>query len=606
MSQSQEYSQGDNNAATVDLERTPRPDYKQDAGKCYPIKHNSTLLLRMRKNNLTNAELIFLYLTETFAKFIREHTIRVHQHASGDDNDSDDDDDEMYIPTADGEPILRSTPAYLPHLRRIRERHYYDSSRTFIVEVPLQELVEWDPLKGQALADRAMGNTVRYTKVFSAVLDDILLHLPDESLSSTNNSNNRSTDARESSWDLLNRQRMAQQEAARQSQQQQHADPDDTFAGNNNMQQDENNNANNNNNPTNATMEIPPIVLRRFELRILPIGRPGRLPPFDRQHLGKDSPLPPKAYSLRQIRASSLGKLVTVKGMVVRASDVKPCTVVATYACDRCGAEVYQPLEGQREFLPARSCPSPACQEGNGKKDSLQLQTRTSKFVKFQEVKLQELPNQVPMGHVPRSLTVYCRGEWTRQVTAGDVVTMDGIFLPQKVGHGFRALRAGLIATTYLEVQNMVLHKKSYEDADENLTPTERAELDAAIVEVTQSSDPIGRLSRSIAPEIFGHEDIKRALLLQLVGGCARSLPDGMKIRGDINLCLMGDPGVAKSQLLKHVASIAPRGVYTTGKGSSGVGLTAAVTKDTSTGEMSLEGGALVLADRGICCIDEL
>lgn len=541
---------------------------------------------------------------ETFAEFIREHAITIH----GDNNQDSDDDEEDYIPTMEGATRIRRVPAFLPHLRRIRSREYYDStSRTFIVEIPLQELIAWDPLKGQALAELAMQNTVRYSKLFCSVLDDILLHLPDEP-----NAPNRSSDVRESSWDLLNRQRVAQQQEAQQAQEEQQAGADplqNPFVGNNNVRQDgdgnDNQNNNNNNNPTNATMEIPPIVLRRYELRILPIGRPGRLPPFDNQHLGKDAPLPPKAYSLRQIRAPSLGKMVTVKGMVVRATDVKPCTVVATYACDRCGAEVYQPLEGQREFLPARACPSPICQ-GAGNKETLQLQTRTSKFIKFQEVKLQELPNQVPMGHVPRSLTVYCRGEWTRQVTAGDVVTMDGIFLPQKVGHGFRALKAGLIATTYLEVQNMVMHKKSYDDADESLTPAEKLELDSAIHDVTQSPDPIGRLARSIAPEIFGHEDIKRALLLQLVGGCARSLPDGMKIRGDINLCLMGDPGVAKSQLLKHVASIAPRGVHTTGKGSSGVGLTAAVTRDTMTGEMSLEGGALVLADRGICCIDEL
>ena len=556
---------------------------------------------------------VFETNTELFAQFIREHTITVHHHnnRNADNDDSDDDDDDL-VPMADGAPRIRRVPAFLPHLQRIRRREYYDndssSGRTFIIEIPLQELIEWDPLKGQALATRAMQNTVRYTKLFCAVLDDILLHLSDDGAPL------RTTDVRESSWELLNQQRVAQQQQAQQAQQAQEtaADPlQNPFVGNNNVQQDgdgNNNNGGNNNdsnNATNATMEIPPIVLRRYELRILPTGRPGRMPPFCNQYHGKDAPPHPKAYSLRQIRAPSLGKLVTVKGMVVRASDVKPCTVVATYACDRCGAEVYQPLDGQREFLPARACPSPICQ-GAGHRDTLQLQTRTSKFIKFQEVKLQELPNQVPMGHVPRSLTVYCRGELTRQVTAGDVVTMDGIFLPQKVGHGFRAMKAGLIATTYLEVQNMMLHKKSYDDADESLSPTEKMELDAAIHEVTQSTDPIGRLARSIAPEIFGHEDIKRALLLQLVGGCARSLPDGMKIRGDINLCLMGEPGVAKSQLLKHVASIAPRGVYTTGKGSSGVGLTAAVTKDTTTGEMSLEGGALVLADRGICCIDEL
>jgi DNA replication licensing factor MCM7 len=547
--------------------------------------------------------------SETFTKFVQEHTITVHSQPSHNDDDSDDD-DAMLLPTADETLSARRVPAYPPHLQRIRQRAYYDDkdsrAKTFIVEVPLQELVAWDELKGGALAENATNNTIRYTKLFAQVLDEILLHLTTTADGTTAN---QSADVRESSWDLLNRQRVAQQEAAASAQEQRAdgADPaQNPFVGGGNLQDEEGGPTNNNsNNPSNATMEIPPIVLRKYELRILPLGRPGRLPPFDKQLHSKDGPPAPKAFSLRQIRAPSLGHLVTVKGMVVRASDVKPCTVVATYACDRCGAEIYQPLDGQREFLPVRACPSPTCQAG-GRQESLQLQTRTSKFIKFQEVKLQELPNQVPMGHVPRSLTLYCRGEWTRQVTAGDVVTMDGIFLPQKVGQGFRAMKAGLIATTYLEVQNMVLHKKSYDDADESLTPADRLALDVDIHEVTQSTDPIGRLARSIAPEIFGHEDIKRALLLQLVGGCARRLPDGMKIRGDINLCLMGDPGVAKSQLLKHVASIAPRGVYTTGKGSSGVGLTAAVTKDTSTGEMSLEGGALVLADRGICCIDEL
>ena len=111
--------------------------------------------------------------------------------------------------------------------------------------------------------------------------------------------------------------------------------------------------------------------------------------------------------------------------------------------------------------------------------------------------------------------------------------------------------------------------------------------------------------ARSIAPEIYGHEDVKKALLLLLVGGSSRALPDGMRIRGDVHVCLMGDPGVAKSQLLKHNAALAPRGVYTTGKGSSGVGLTAAVVRDTMTNEFMLEGGALVLADMGICAIDE-
>ena len=320
-----------------------------------------------------------------------------------------------------------------------------------------------------------------------------------------------------------------------------------------------------------------------------------------------------------------MGHLVTIRGMVVRSSDVKPFIQVATYSCDVCGSEVYDLTYSKREFVPLKVCMNCASSGGGGGNGGaenggggprrraadmgiLQLQTKASKFTKFQELKLQELPSQVPMGHVPRSLTVYCRGELTRQANPGDDITIDGIFLPQKVndGHGFRGRRAGLMSTLYVDAQNIIVHKKSY-DAESSTTlhlpEDERQRLEADIRRVSESDDPAGILSRAIAPEIFGHEDIKRALLLQLVGGVFRQMSDGMKIRGDINICLMGDPGVAKSQLLKHVASIAPRGVYTTGKGSSGVGLTAAITKDNMTGELALEGGALVLADQGICAI---
>jgi DNA replication licensing factor MCM7 len=209
------------------------------------------------------------------------------------------------------------------------------------------------------------------------------------------------------------------------------------------------------------------------------------------------------------------------------------------------------------------------------------------------------------MGHIPRSLSVYCRGELTRLANPGDVITVDGVFLPQRVAEGgYRAMKAGLMATLFLEAQHVHVHKKSFDESMlDSMSQEESDRMDADIQQVATSADPIGILSQSIAPEIFGHADIKRALLLQLTGGVTRKLEDGMRIRGDINICLMGDPGVAKSQLLKHVASVAPRGVYTTGKGSSGVGLTAAVTKDTISGELSLEGGALVLADRGICAI---
>ncbi|KAJ3515084.1 hypothetical protein NLJ89_g1981 [Agrocybe chaxingu] len=207
-------------------------------------------------------------------------------------------------------------------------------------------------------------------------------------------------------------------------------------------------------------------------------------------------------------------------------------------------------------------------------------------------------PDQVPVGHIPRSMTVHVNGNLTRLMNPGDVVHLGGIFLPVPYT-GFQAIRAGLLTDTYLEAHYVHQLKKQYSDLE--LTP----KIERQIAELRQDPALYEKLAQSIAPEIYGHDDVKKALLLLLVGGVTKVTGDGMKIRGDINICLMGDPGVAKSQLLKYISKIAPRGVYTTGKGSSGVGLTAAVMRDPVTDEMVLEGGALVLADNGICCIDE-
>lgn len=208
------------------------------------------------------------------------------------------------------------------------------------------------------------------------------------------------------------------------------------------------------------------------------------------------------------------------------------------------------------------------------------------------------MADQVPVGHIPRQLTVHCHGALVRQINPGDVIDIAGIFLPTPYT-GFKAIKAGLLTDTYLEAQYINQHKKAYDDIV-LAQPTLRR-----MNELERTGQLYEYLSRSIAPEIFGHIDVKKALLLQLIGGVTKEMGDGMRIRGDINVCLMGDPGVAKSQLLKYITKVAPRGVYTTGRGSSGVGLTAAVMRDPVTDEMVLEGGALVLADNGMCCIDE-
>ena len=173
--------------------------------------------------------------------------------------------------------------------------------------------------------------------------------------------------------------------------------------------------------------------------------------------------------------------------------------------------------------------------------DTVHTQTRGSKFTKYQEVKLQELPNQVPIGHIPRSMTVHVTGELTRTTSPGDIVKISGVFLPTKF-EGYKALKAGLTADTYLRAFQIEGEKKSYDDRGD-ISAEKENELTTKVEAIAFSKDPVGRLSRSIAPEIFGHDDVKRALLLQLVGGCEKKLSDGMRIRGDINICLMGDPG---------------------------------------------------------------
>lgn len=334
---------------------------------------------------------------------------------------------------------------------------------------------------------------------------------------------------------------------------------------------------------------FPPELTRRYHLYFKPLS-PG-LSYRKHEVLSSSTPL-----SVRQIKGDYLGRLITVKGIVTRVSDVKPTVMVVAYTCDQCGYEVFQEVHS-RTFTPLVECTSKECAQ-NQTKGQLFMSTRASKFSAFQDCRIQELSQQVPVGHIPRSLTIHINGPLVRSVAPGDVVDITGIFLPAPYT-GFKALKAGLLTETYLEAQYIHQHKKKYALVELSHEIQERVD------QMISEGNIYERLAKSIAPEIYGHLDVKKALLLLLVGGVEKRVGDGMQIRGDINVCLMGDPGVAKSQLLKAIVKISPRGVYTTGKGSSGVGLTAAVMKDPVTDEMILEGGALVLADNGICCIDE-
>eukprot|EP00494_Astrolonche_serrata_P029350 UN29617 len=323
-------------------------------------------------------------------------------------------------------------------------------------------------------------------------------------------------------------------------------------------------------------VNIPDELRRKYELVFVP---PIELP-----------------ISIREVKSENIGSLLTVHGICTRITEVKPFVQVATYVCGFCHMEVYQRVNA-RSYAPLEQCPSPVCQEKKNLTPLTEM-TRGFKFTKFQECKLQELPEEVPVGNVPRSITVYLFGERTRSCQCGDKVSVSGVWMPIPY-EGFRAIRAGLKAQTYLHAMVVNKQKKGYHvanHAEEDMLAVEKARKDP---------DVYSKLARSLAPEFYGLLDIKKALLLCLITGVTKTMKDGMKIRGDINILLMGDPGVAKSQLLRAIIRLAPRAVYTTGKGSSGVGLTAAVMRDKVTKDMVLEAGALVLADMGICCIDE-
>ncbi|EER11959.1 protein PROLIFERA, putative [Perkinsus marinus ATCC 50983] len=314
-------------------------------------------------------------------------------------------------------------------------------------------------------------------------------------------------------------------------------------------------------------------------------------------HLPKDVASTP----LREVKSGSVGRFIKMDGVVTKAAGVKAKVEVATYLCETCGETIWQVVDSDA-FMPIGQCPTPRCKT-NKTLGTVNLLWKSSKFVKYQEVRVQEPSHAVPVGSVPRTMLLALTHHLTRSVLPGDAVTVSGIYLPIQRHAASRMRQRGRakneMCARYIHVFDIEKHKKGYAEQ------TEEAEMSQKIDEAREDPDIVDKLARSIAPEIYGLSDVKKALLCLLVGGCTRQMGDGMRIRGDMHVLLMGDPGVAKSQLLKHLSLIAPRAVYTTGKGSSGVGLTASVQRDPQTNEMTLDGGALVMADNGICCIDE-
>ncbi|GBE62331.1 DNA replication licensing factor [Babesia ovata] len=299
---------------------------------------------------------------------------------------------------------------------------------------------------------------------------------------------------------------------------------------------------------------------------------------------------------MKSVNADYIGALTLIEVDVTRVGLLKPRIQVATYECDSCHGHTYKAIQGPH-FLPVTDCVE--CTTRNNARGTLKFHSRLSKFIKYQEIRVQEPLYHLADGELPKSLKCDLFGELTQTLRPGDSALLYGILLPV-VQNAFNPHRSTLLADKVFRVVSLE-HRKKVLDA----TATSDSELARRIEVLRSDPDLYERLAYSIAPEIYGHDDVKKALLMQLVGGVTREKSDGGVIRGAIHILLLGDPGVAKSQLLKKACLISPRGVYTTGKGSSSTGMTAAIVKDPQTGETALEGGALVLADTGLCCIDE-
>jgi len=296
--------------------------------------------------------------------------------------------------------------------------------------------------------------------------------------------------------------------------------------------------------------------------------------------------------SIRGIRASHIGKLVAVEGIITKISPVKHQLVTAVFRCRECGEEITVEQHERGLEKPA-SCPR--CEAEGRKRFEFDLVAEKSKFIDWQKFVLQERPEELPPGQLPRSIEVIIKEDLVDTIRPGDRAVVVGFLSVVKEKSAKR--EGPPIFRTYLEANYVEVSSK--ENLDVEITP----EDERKILELSRRPDIRELIINTIAPSIYGYNEIKTAIAALLFGGNSKVYPDGVRVRGDIHILLIGDPGTAKSQLLRYVASIAPRGIYTTGKGSTAAGLTAAVIREKNSGDFFLEAGALVLADGGVACL---
>lgn len=317
---------------------------------------------------------------------------------------------------------------------------------------------------------------------------------------------------------------------------------------------------------------------------------------------------------IRELNPNDIDKLVSVKGLTLRSTSIIPDMKVAFFRCNACGHTVGVEIDRGVISEPTK-CPREVC----GQTNSMVLIHNRSSFSDKQVIKLQETPDLVPDGQTPHSINLCVYDELVDSCRAGDRVEVCGIFrsTPVRANPRQRALKN--LYKTYLDIVHVkkidkrrlggdvttLEHELAEKDQEVEQVRKITAEEDAKIKEISERDDLYEILARSLAPSIYEMDDVKKGILLQLFGGTNKTFTKGGRYRGDINILLCGDPSTSKSQILQYVHKIAPRGVYTSGKGSSAVGLTAYITRDIDTKQLVLESGALVLSDGGVCCIDE-
>ncbi|KAH9561963.1 hypothetical protein CY35_05G049100 [Sphagnum magellanicum] len=313
----------------------------------------------------------------------------------------------------------------------------------------------------------------------------------------------------------------------------------------------------------------------------------------------KESPV-----SIRNLAASSISKLVKITGIVIAASRTKAKATSVTLLCKNCkNIKVVACRPGLGGAVVPRSCDH-ITQPGEEAcpLDPWVIIPDKSKYVDQQTLKLQENPEDVPTGELPRNLLLAVDRSMVQCIVPGTRVTVVGIYSIFQAG-GNKPQQKGAVAIRqpYLRVVGM----EQASEATSGGANTSTSDEDMEFKDFARRPDAYQEICRLIAPSIFGHDDVKKAVACLLFSGSRKRLPDGVQLRGDINVLLLGDPSTAKSQFLKFVEKTAPIAVYTSGKGSSAAGLTASVVRDSSSREFYLEGGAMVLADGGVVCIDE-